>query len=140
MTLHNSVDTHKNNARKELAEKASGWQAGSLADRHGLCFKLGVIVALAFVLILLFGAVDSRAQLSTATTFGNVTDPSGAAIPNASVVLTQTLTNFTRATTTNGRGEYRAEFLPVGPYSIKVSATGFKEVVQKGVVLTAKPH
>ena len=52
-------------------------------------------------------------QLSTATAFGNVTDASGAVIPNATVVFIQTQTNFTRTTTTNGQGEYNAEFLPV---------------------------
>ena len=76
-----------------------------------------------------------RAQLSTATMFGNVMDSAGGAIPNATVVLTQTQTNFTRQTTTNAQGEYRAEFLPIGPYSVKVTATGFKETVRNGLVL-----
>ena len=53
------------------------------------------------------------AQLSTATMFGTVTDSTGAVIPNAIVVLTQTDTNFIRQTTTNGQGQYRAEFLPI---------------------------
>lgn len=75
-------------------------------------------------------------QLSTATAFGDVTDSSGALIPNATVIFTQTQTNFTRATKTNGQGEYRAEFLPVGPYSVKVDASGFKELVQTGIVLS----
>jgi hypothetical protein len=77
------------------------------------------------------------AQLNTATMFGSVTDSTGAAIPNATVLLTQTETNFTRETKTNGLGEYRAEFLPVGPYTVKVSAAGFKERAQSGIVLTA---
>lgn len=77
------------------------------------------------------------AQLNTATIFGSVTDSTGAAIPNATVLLTQTDTNFKRQTTTNGLGEYRAEFLPVGSYTVKVDAKGFKERVQSGIVLTA---
>jgi hypothetical protein len=88
-------------------------------------------------LVLLCAARNAAfGQLSTATAFGNVTDASGAAIPNATVVFIQTQTNFTRTTTTNGQGEYHAEFLPVGPYTAKVDATGFKDVVQSGIVLS----
>ena len=88
-------------------------------------------------LVLLCAAWNAAfGQLSTATAFGNVTDASGAAIPNATVVFIQTQTNFTRTTTTNGQGEYHAEFLPVGSYTAKVDATGFKDVVQSGIVLS----
>ena len=76
------------------------------------------------------------AQLSTATMFGNVADSTGAVVPNAVVILTQTDTNFSRQTTTNGEGQYRAEFLPIGPYKIKVTAAGFKELVRSNIVLT----
>ncbi|MGA7158905.1 MAG: TonB-dependent receptor [Acidobacteriaceae bacterium] len=95
---------------------------------------LRLLLSCAAVLMLL-ATPHAHAQLSTATMFGNVTDSSGGAIPNATVVLTQTQTNFARHTTTNGQGEYRAEFLPIGPYSVKVTATGFKETVRNGLVL-----
>ncbi|MGB7190250.1 MAG: carboxypeptidase-like regulatory domain-containing protein, partial [Acidobacteriaceae bacterium] len=75
-------------------------------------------------------------QVSTATAFGDVTDSTGAEIPGATLVFTQTQTNFTRATATNGQGQYHAAFLPVGPYTVRVSAKGFQEMVQSGVVLT----
>jgi outer membrane receptor protein involved in Fe transport len=130
MTLHNAV-------LKIFAFNSSARQGSSLAIPGERFSKRAVLAVLAIGLVLLNSSVNSSAQLSTATTFGNVTDSTGAAIPNATVVLTQTQTNFTRTTTTNGQGEYRAEFLPVGPYNIKVSAAGFKEVLQKGVVLTA---
>ena len=81
-------------------------------------------------------SMAASAQLSTATAFGNVTDPTGAQIPYATVVFTQTETNFTRTTTTNGQGEYHSEFLPVGPYIVKVDAAGFKESVHSGIVLS----
>jgi outer membrane receptor protein involved in Fe transport len=93
--------------------------------------------ALFVLLVAVFAGAGASAQLSTATMFGNVTDSTGAAIPNATVTLTQTQTNFTRTTTTNAQGEYRAEFLPVGPYTAKISSTGFKPLEQKGIVLTA---
>jgi Carboxypeptidase regulatory-like domain/TonB-dependent Receptor Plug Domain len=89
------------------------------------------------LLVVTFAAATASAQLSTATMFGNITDTTGAAIPDATVTLTQTQTNFTRVTKSNGQGEYRSEFLPVGPYTVKVAASGFKETIQSGIVLTA---
>ncbi|HEY1463748.1 MAG TPA: carboxypeptidase regulatory-like domain-containing protein [Terriglobales bacterium] len=86
--------------------------------------------------LLAAASIYAPAQLSTATAFGSVTDASGAEIPNATVIFTQTSTNFTRTTKTNGAGEYRAEFLPVGSYTVKVNAASFKETLQSGVVLT----
>jgi outer membrane receptor protein involved in Fe transport len=89
------------------------------------------------LLIVAFTVTVASAQLSTATMFGNVTDSTGAAIPDATVTLTQTQTNFTRVTKSNGQGEYRAEFLPIGPYTAKVDATGFQATLQSGIVLNA---
>jgi hypothetical protein len=137
MTLNNPIDTLKNallpkNVLKEYAREGS-----TLASSHEKNFKRAFIAVLAVGLILLTGSVHSRAQLSTATTFGSVTDSTGAVVPNATITLTQTQTNFTRVTKTNAQGEYRAEFLPVGPYTAKVTAAGFKETVQGGIVLTA---
>lgn len=77
-----------------------------------------------------------HAQLSTATLSGSVTDPAGAAIPNASITLTQTTTNFTRTSTSKEDGSYREEFLPVGPYKVLVSAPGFKSLSRTGIVLS----
>jgi outer membrane receptor protein involved in Fe transport len=90
-------------------------------------------------LILFLGAMaaTATAQLSTATMFGTVTDSTGAAIPGATVTITQTQTNLVRTTTSSGQGEYRAEFLPVGPYTVKVNSPGFQESLQNGIVLTA---
>jgi hypothetical protein len=92
---------------------------------------------LALGLFLLGSALQSRAQLNTATMFGDVADSTGAAIPNATLTFTQTLTNFARQTTTNGEGQYRVEFLPLGPYTVKVASPGFEQIVQRGIVLAA---
>lgn len=92
----------------------------------GLCIIL---------MLTLFVTKDMQAQLSTATMSGTVTDSSGAVVSNATVTLVQTDTNFSRVTTTKGDGSYEAEFLPVGPYKITVTAPGFKTLERSGVVL-----
>ena len=44
-------------------------------------------------------------------------------------------TNQARTIRTNAEGEYRLDFLPIGDYSLEVSAQGFKKFLQKGITL-----
>ncbi len=71
----------------------------------------------------------------TASITGTVTDPSGAAVANAQVGLTSTEHGITRATTTNGSGDYLFASLPIGSYDLAVSETGFRKYEAKGVIL-----
>lgn len=88
------------------------------------------------VLALVIVAPFANAQLSTASLSGTVTDPSGAVVPNAKIVLMQTSTNFTRTSVSKADGSFHEEFLPVGPYKIEVSAAGFKRLNRTGIVLS----
>jgi hypothetical protein len=78
-------------------------------------------------------AAQSFAQ--EATIVGTVTDPSGAAVPNVSISITANFTGLTRTLTTSGDGQYVAPDLPIGRYSIRATAPGFKVAEQKDVVL-----
>lgn len=86
----------------------------------------------------LFVAASSTAfaQLSTATIFGTVTDDSGGVIPNATVTMIQTETNFKRVIKTGADGTYREELLPIGPYRVTIEAPGFKTLERSGIVLS----
>ena len=66
------------------------------------------------------------AQAITAKVVGTVTDPSGAAIPNAEVTIQNADTNVSRKTTTDGSGNYEFPFLPIGAYTLSVTANGFQ--------------
>jgi Carboxypeptidase regulatory-like domain/TonB-dependent Receptor Plug Domain len=57
---------------------------------------------------------------------GAVTDPSGAAVPNAAVTLTSVDTNASHTATTNAEGNYRFAFVPPGLWKIAVNASGFQ--------------
>jgi hypothetical protein len=85
-------------------------------------------------LVLFLLAASAFAQTTT-TLLGTVTDKTGAVIPGAQVTATNTGTNFTRTQQTNQQGEYRMEFMPVGDYTVEVSANGFRKSLQKGVTL-----
>ncbi len=87
---------------------------------------------------LLFSLCDvAVAQRTTANVYGLVKDTSGAVVPGITVTLANELTGTEQKTTTNEGGEFSATFLPVGRYTITVSAQGFKTFVQKGLELTA---
>lgn len=66
---------------------------------------------------------------------GEVKDPSGAVMPNASVTATNTATNIARSTVTNTSGVYSFPNLVPGTYDVKVVAPGFDSVVKTGVEL-----
>jgi outer membrane receptor protein involved in Fe transport len=60
---------------------------------------------------------------------GTVTDPSGAAIPGASVVVLDTGTSASFRTSTNAEGEYQMLHLVPGVYSVTSEMHGFKRTV-----------
>jgi hypothetical protein len=83
-------------------------------------FLYGLFVALALI------ALPAFCQSTTAGDIaGIVTDPSGAAVPNASVALKSLSNGSTQTATTNAQGYYRFALLAPGQYSVTVSAPGF---------------
>ena len=107
----------------------SPMNAGSL----GLFLKR---IDLRFVLLLGALVVLSAVQgLAQATIVGTVTDPSGAAVPNASITITNTDTGLSRTMTTSSDGEYVVPSLAIGHYTVKVTASGFKAAEQQGITL-----
>jgi len=94
--------------------------------------SLAVLVAALVVL-----AAPAGAQVLYGTLVGNVTDPSGAAVPGATVTLINANTNLAKEATTNTEGVYRFVNVQPGPYKVRVSLTGFKEYVKEGVPIAA---
>jgi outer membrane receptor protein involved in Fe transport len=69
------------------------------------------------------------------TITGTLTDPSGAVVPNASVIVHDADTGVDRTTATNDAGIYLATFLQPGHYELTVSKTGFATVERKDLTL-----
>src|SRR5467141_2478247 len=92
-------------------------------------------VVFLFCLLAILSCARLRAQITSSTMYGQVTDATGAAVPGAQVSVSNTDTNLTRALETNSAGEYRIELLPVGSYRVEITKAGFKKVVLAGVVL-----
>jgi hypothetical protein len=99
-------------------------------------FNFRTILALSFVLLLVFGACTSvQAQITTAALRGSVTDEQGAAIAGAEVTITNVDTGFTRSVTSGGDGEYNFPDLLLGSYRIRATHSGFKAAEQTGITL-----
>ena len=86
------------------------------------------ILVCVFLVVL---AASARAQFDTATVLGTVTDPSGAVVPNCQVVLQSTATEAVFTAKTDDRGEFRFVDISIGPYQLKVTATGFQPAEAK---------
>src|SRR5215472_5155606 len=96
--------------------------------------KLRFCLISLFVLLFALAAI---AQIQNGQFTGNVTDPSGAAVPNAKVTITNQATNLAIQTTTNSAGVFTAKELPIGTYNISIEAAGFKGFSDMGVGLNA---
>src|SRR6185437_1471677 len=70
-----------------------------------------------------------------ATVTGTITDSSGAVVPNATVVLTNTATGVSRQVTSNSVGAYRFPNVGIGTYDLVVTASGFSKSTRTGIVV-----
>jgi hypothetical protein len=79
-------------------------------------------------------AVSLSAQVASIT--GQVTDPAGAVVPGATVIATNTQTNFAITTASTSEGYYTLRQLPPGSYAVKVEKQGFATIGRTGIELT----
>ena len=85
-------------------------------------------------LLFLFACVGATAQQNSEIV-GTITDQTGAAVPGAKLVLTQTETGFVYNSVSNGTGGYVFPGLNVGTYTLKVTAKGFESYSAAGLQL-----
>ncbi len=77
-------------------------------------------------LCLFFLAFAVLASAQEATIVGTVTDQSGASVPGVQIAVTNSDTGQVRNTLSNDTGQYVVPSLPIGKYSVKAEASGFK--------------
>jgi hypothetical protein len=77
------------------------------------------------------------AQILVGRISGTITDPTGAPIAGAHVVITNTGTQAARSVSTDNKGFYSVAELPIGAYKVEVDQTGFKRSSQSGLSLSA---
>jgi len=100
-----------------------------LADRF--------VASLRLAGVLVFCALAAFGQRDLGTLAGTVNDTSGGVVTNATIKITEQGTGLTYQTITNSVGEFVRPALKPSTYSVVVSAPGFKQAEQRGIVLTA---
>jgi outer membrane receptor protein involved in Fe transport len=110
---------------------------GDKAHRYGsvrLTCSLACVVAILLSIWVFPNLLP--AQVGSAGMLGTVADPTGAVIVGAKVTVKNLGTSIERTTTTSSKGEYVVDLLPIGTYSLKVEAPGFKVYTVKGIALS----
>src|SRR5580704_10874435 len=87
------------------------------------------------LLVLFLGVLWPASAQSTATLQGTVTDPAGAAVPNAKVVASNEATGVQSETVSDSAGAYLFPSLLIGNYKLEIMASGFQRVVLNGLRL-----
>lgn len=80
------------------------------------------------------------AQEFRSTLSGVVNDPTGAPVPNATIVVTESSTGTKSQTVSDSRGQYTIPFLLPGTYQLTAQADGFKRYARQGLVVASDEH
>lgn len=92
------------------------------------------------LLIVIQSILAVAAWGQTAQIVGAVTDPSGAAVPGASITALNVNTNTKSMARSNADGLYTITLLPPGHYTVSISKAGFSPVTHSGLILGVGDH
>jgi hypothetical protein len=120
-----SLFSHDGAFFEQLGKHKNRWRSASRNIRLALCAAM------------LAGSL-LRAQTTTGSVVGVVSDATTAAIPSASVSLTNTETSDRRVTETDGNGAYQFLVLPPGYYRLEAEKAGFKRFVRDRIQVTVQ--
>jgi hypothetical protein len=93
-------------------------------------------ITLGLLLAALMPLTVAQSQALNGQIEGTVLDQNNAAVPNATITVTNIETGPTRTVATNDSGTYRFPLLPLGTYRISAQAANFKKLVREGITLT----
>src|SRR6266571_2563293 len=95
-----------------------------------------LVVGAALVLYASPAPLVAQGQATTGIIRGVVTDANGARVANASVILHEAHSNFTRTLTTDAGGNFTGTLLPLGTYDVTARSVGFAAVKRTGIRLS----
>ena len=104
-------------------------------------FLRGIVSAFLGIcgVFLLAGALFAQATGNSGTVSGIVTDPTGAVIPGATVTIHNPVSQYERSVTTDKAGHFQFPNVPLNPYHLTVTMTGFSGTAQDVDVASVVP-
>src|SRR3984893_18404427 len=110
-------------------DATSHMQQSEKVQTKGVSVRVLHLLFLALLLAVFFShpSVPAGGQFDSASVLGTIKDPSGAAIPSATVQLLNTAKGITVTRQTDGNGDYEFTNVQPGDYSITVTAPGFEK-------------
>src|SRR5581483_9030328 len=91
--------------------------------------------AAAVLLLLALAGHPAIAQVLFGSMVGNVTDPTGAAVPAATVKITEMITNVSRTVQTNEAGAYTVSIVTTGTNQFEITNDGFRGFVTSNIAV-----
>ena len=95
-----------------------------------------VFVTFATLMMFVLSVASARAQDTTGTILGTITDASGAVLPGVTVTVKNTDTSQSRTIVTDEGGRYRVPLLAPGHYEVTAQISGFQTMVRSGITVT----
>ena len=96
-----------------------------------LCVRVWSIA----LLLVLSSTLAFGQAAGSGTITGTITDPSGATVPKATIILHNADTGAERRTETSDSGVYVANFLQPGHYEVRAEKAGFASILRKDLTL-----
>ena len=87
------------------------------------------------ICVFLLGTFAIATAQENGTITGQVTDPTGAAVPGVTITVTHATTGAVRATESSASGLYEIPGLAIGSYNLKASKAGFKNFAKTGIII-----
>ncbi len=97
----------------------------------------GLLPLIAVIVLAAAGIMAAAQGIITGGITGDVNDPMGAVVANATVKAVNTTTGMSFTGTSNRQGVYVISNVPVGTYNVTISASGFTSVIVDHVVVAA---
>ena len=117
-----SLVSNSQSPKESLPGAGTALKSFSRLRQHSPSVACGIFV----LLLAMFTPGSLSAQGSTGRISGHVADSTGAAIPDATVTLTNTATSGVRTTVSTNSGDYTFSAVSIGTYVLKAEHQGFK--------------
>src|ERR1700760_3250663 len=101
----------------------------SSLTKHSLC-------AFLLAVSLVFLGYPAHAQFDVGDLVGTIHDQSGAAVPGATITVTNNATNIVSSATSNRNGDYEVPSLHAGVYTISAKAANYAEAVAQNITVS----